>query len=114
MGFGAGIGSTYNFMPEQFLKMLNACRANDFHTAQDIQSRVNVVIDYFCQFENWTYRKAFMKYIGLDCGHSRLPFGPISDADYTDFETGLDKIGILKRNAAAHTADQPGPGGTSP
>ena len=101
MGFQAGIGSTYNFMPEKFVEILRLCRANDFHAARGIQARLNQVIDYFCQFENWSFRKAFMRYIGLDCGPCRPPFEPVSAEQYLEFEQGLDELGILEKNSAS-------------
>lgn len=97
MGFQAGIGSTYNFMPEKFVKMLEHCRENNFASANDIQRDVNRVIDYFCQFENWSYRKAFMRYVGFDCGAHRSPYEPITEQQYQEFARGLDEIGVLEK-----------------
>lgn len=101
MGFDGGIGSTYNFMPDRFVEMLRHCRANDFHSARQVQYEVNRVIAYFCQYDNWSYRKAFMRYIGQDCGPHRGPFAPLSGAEYSEFARGLDKLGLLEPNAAA-------------
>lgn len=101
MGCQAGIGSTYNFMPEKFVQMLELCRQNDFHAARDVQQKVNKVIDYFCSFENWSYRKAFMRYIGLDCGPCRPPYQPLDENEYLSFAEGLEGLGVLARDQAA-------------
>lgn len=106
MGCQAGIGSTYNFMPGKFAQMQASCRDNDFHQAMKIQQEVNRVIDYFVRFENWTYRKAFMRYIGLDCGSCRQPFGPISQDQYESFAKGLDALQVLERDSASSFAVQ--------
>ena len=104
MGCQAGIGSTYNFMPDKFARMQKLCRANDFHAAMEIQKDINKVIDYFCSFENWSFRKAFMRYIGLDCGHCRPPYARLTESEYEDFAKGLDEVGVLERDSATQSA----------
>ena len=47
--------------------------------------------------ENWSYRKAMMKYIGLDCGPYRHPYAPLTDEEYAAFAKRIDALGILKK-----------------
>ena len=47
--------------------------------------------------ENWSYRKAMMKYIGLDCGPYRYPYAPLTDDEYAAFAKRIDALGILKK-----------------
>ena len=44
MGADGGIGSTYNLMPDRFLKLFRAFRAGDFETARQTQFSINKVI----------------------------------------------------------------------
>ncbi len=52
------------------------------------------------QYENWTYRKAIMRYLGLDCGSYRAPYAPITEEEYNSFADELDTLDVLKRDDA--------------
>ena len=99
MGFQAGIGSTYNFAPGFYTRMLELCRNDRFHEAAKLQADINQVTYLLTLYENWSYRKAFMRYIGLDCGSCRPPFEPITDHQYAELEKKLDAIGILTKGS---------------
>ena len=47
--------------------------------------------------ENWSYRKAMMKYVGIDCGPYRRPFEPLSDEEYAAFARRIGALGIVAR-----------------
>lgn len=38
-----------------------------------------------------------MRYIGYDCGCFRLPYGPLTEAEYAAYAAKLDQLGILQR-----------------
>ena len=47
--------------------------------------------------DNWNYRKAMLKFIGLDIGESPAPVGePVPAAKMEDFLSRLAALGILK------------------
>ena len=50
--------------------------------------------------DNWSYRKAMMRFIGLDCGWFRKPFEPLTAAQYAAYAKRFAKLGIVKQNAA--------------
>ena len=50
--------------------------------------------------DNWSYRKAMMKFIGLDCGWFRRPFEPLTPRQYAAYATRFARLGIVKRGAA--------------
>lgn len=100
MGFQAGIGSTYNFAPHFYTRILDLCNNNKFQEAAIEQQAINKVTYLLAQYENWSYRKAFMRYIGLDCGSCRPPFEPLTDQQYRGLEKQLDAIGVLEKNTA--------------
>ena len=72
----------------------------DFKTAAKWQDEANKVIELMIESDNWSYRKAMMKFIGLDCGPYRKPFEPLIAAQYTAYAKRFAKLGIVKQGAA--------------
>ena len=99
-GFDGGIGSTYNFAPQYYAGIYNHYQAGNIAEAARLQAEINQVTQLMIQYENWTYRKAIMRYIGLDCGSFRPPYGPINEREYEEFAEQLDQLNILKRDEA--------------
>lgn len=100
-GFHGGIGSTYNFAPKYYADIYRLYRKGNIEKAARLQADVNKVIQLMIQYENWSYRKAIMRYLGLDCGPYRAPYAPLSEAEYESFALELDKLGVLSRNEAS-------------
>lgn len=96
-GFDGGIGSTYNFAPKFYADIYQLYHDGRIKEAAHVQAEINRVTFLMAQYENWSYRKAIMKYIGFDCGNCRAPYGPLSDQEYEAFTKELDPLGILKR-----------------
>ncbi len=96
-GFQGGIGSTYNFAPGWYAGIWQHYRAGNIGEAARLQSDINQVTDLMIQYENWSYRKAIMRYIGFDCGSCRAPFAPLSDSEYAAFASRLDELGVLQK-----------------
>ena len=46
--------------------------------------------------DNWSYRKAMMKFIGIDCGPFRKPFEPLTPAQYRAYAKRFAALGIVK------------------
>ncbi|MGI9517912.1 MAG: dihydrodipicolinate synthase family protein, partial [Pirellulaceae bacterium] len=104
MGFQGGIGSTYNFAPQYYAGIYENFQDGNIAEAARLQAEVNCVTEYMVQQENWSYRKAIMRYIGLDCGHCRAPYAPLTESEYASWAAGIDELGILQRGAAAPTS----------
>lgn len=68
-----------NVMPEQTAAMANAALAGDFDTAAELQCGMLPLIDGLFSEVNPIPVKAAMEMIGFDCGHCRLPLGPLSE-----------------------------------
>lgn len=96
-GFQGGIGSTYNFAPKFYADIFKHYHDGKIHEAAKIQSEINKVTELMASFENWSYRKAIMKYIGFDCGHCRSPYAPLSDKEYEQYAKQLDELAVLRR-----------------
>ena len=94
--FSGGIGTTYNMIPRHFAKICELAAKNDFKAAAKWQDEANQVVRLMIESDNWSYRKAMMKFIGIDCGSYREPFKPLSKADYAAFAKRLEKLVALK------------------
>ena len=99
--FAGGIGTTYNIIPKHFAKICELAAKNDFHAAAKWQDEANRVVRLMIESDNWSYRKAMMKYIGLDCGAYRKPFEPLTKAEYQAYAARLEKLGVIKKGGAA-------------
>ncbi len=98
--FSGGIGTTYNIIPRHFAEICALAERNDFRAAAKLQDEANRVVELMIESDNWSYRKAMMKFIGLDCGWCRPPFEPLTDEQYLDYARRFAALGIVKQNAA--------------
>lgn len=95
--FSGGIGTTYNIIPRHFAEICRLSFAGDAEGAARMQDEANCVVELMIESENFSYRKAMMKYIGLDCGPYRYPYAPLTDEEYAAFAKRIDALGILTK-----------------
>jgi N-acetylneuraminate lyase len=74
MGADGGIGSTYNFMAEKFVKIRQLFEAGDMEAAQLVQNEVNAVIKVLIQVSVFPGVKEAINMMGIECGECRKPF----------------------------------------
>lgn len=103
-GFHGGIGTTFNFAPQFYADIFRHYHDGNIQQAAQIQSEINTVTDLMVSHENWSYRKAIMKYIGFDCGPARAPYAPLTDQQFDEFAKQLDQLKVLRRNHGAALA----------
>lgn len=96
--FAGGIGTTYNIIPRHFAKICEFAGKNDFRAAAKWQAEANRVIELMIESDNWSYRKAMMKFIGFDCGCYRKPFEPLPQAQYQAYARRFEEMGIVRKN----------------
>lgn len=99
--FSGGIGTTYNIIPRHFSEICRLAELGDFAAAAKLQAEANRVVELMIASENWSTRKAFMRYIGLDCGACRFPYAPLREEEYAAFAERIADLGIVRRNEAA-------------
>ncbi len=75
MGADGGIGSTYNFMAEKFVQMLDLYKNNRLEEAQNIQKEANRIITILCKIGVMQAEKEVLNQLGFDFGICRHPFG---------------------------------------
>ena len=96
-GFQGGIGTTFNFAPQFYSQIYQAYQAGNISKAAGLQADINRVTELMVRYENWSYRKAIMRYIGFDCGPCRAPYAPLTESEYQTFAGALDQLGVLTR-----------------
>lgn len=89
MGADGGIGSTYNFMAEKFIKIRDAFKKNDIKTAQSIQKDVNKIITALCKMGVTQGEKAVLTLMGIDFKDARPPFRQLTKEDYKFAESNI-------------------------
>lgn len=81
MGADGGIGSTYNFMAEKFIKMKQLFEAGQIEKAREIQTEVNDIIKVLVKVGVFAGEKEILNLMGLDFGECRKPFRRLDEAD---------------------------------
>lgn len=74
MGADGGIGSTYNFMADKFIKIQQLWEAGDVKGAQAVQEQANVIIAALIKVGVMAGEKAVLTLLGYDFGDCRKPF----------------------------------------
>ena len=93
--FSGGIGTTYNIIPKHFAKICELAAKNDFRAAAKWQDEANQVVRLMIESDNWSYRKAMMKLVGIDVGPYREPFEKLTPAQEKAFLKRVAALGIL-------------------
>ena len=74
MGADGGIGTTYNIMPDWFCSLYDAFRAGDLSRAQQLQFRINRVIEVLRRQPSIiAATKEVFRYRGIDVGPAAYP-----------------------------------------
>ena len=79
MGADGGIGSTYNFMAEKFVDIMDAFDKGDIQRAQNIQAEANRIIKALCKVGVMEAEKEVLNQLGFDFGNARAPFSILTD-----------------------------------
>lgn len=79
MGADGGIGSTYNFMPEKYIKILELFGENKIDEAREIQHECNRIITALCRVGVMEGEKEVLCQMGFDFGTARAPFSVLTD-----------------------------------
>lgn len=75
MGADGGVGSTYNFMADKFVKIQRLFAENRIPEAQQVQKEANRIITLLCRIGVMQAEKEVLNQLGFDFGCCRKPFG---------------------------------------
>ena len=92
-GADAGIGSTYNIMLPQFVKIYDLFRAGKIDEAREVQMQVNRVICTMFEFEIIPSVKYGCELMGFDVGDATFPMRHLSDEQKARFAAKLHEAG---------------------
>ncbi len=81
MGADGGIGSTYNFMADKFVKIKAHFDRGEIKEAQAIQQTANKIITVLCKIGVMAAEKEVLNQMGFDFGECRKPFKSLTDEE---------------------------------
>lgn len=80
MGADGAIGSTYNFMADKFIRILELFRQGRIHEAAELQKEADIIIAALCKVGVMQGEKAILTKMGIPMGPTRAPFIDLTDA----------------------------------
>ena len=81
MGADGGIGSTYNFMADNFVKIQGLFKENKMEEARAVQQVANKIITILCKIGVMQAEKEVLNQLGFNFGVCRAPFGVPTDEE---------------------------------
>ena len=93
-GADAGIGSTYNVMLPEFIKIYNDVKAGRVDEALKTQMKVNRVIDVMIRYEVIPSVKYACEMLGFPVGNATFPMKHYSEAQKAAYEKELKEAGF--------------------
>jgi N-acetylneuraminate lyase len=75
------VGSTYNYMPHVYHKMLVAYHEGDLRKVTRLQGEADAIYKILLQFNGIAAGKEVMKFIGVDCGKVRKPLKGLTNQE---------------------------------
>ncbi len=96
MGAKGGIGSTYNYAAPIYHALMEHFENGNLDKALELQHKSIEIVRLLGKYGGIRVGKAFMKAVGIDCGHFRLPITRMSDGMYQDFLNDLKQIGFYE------------------
>jgi len=94
LGAQAAVGSTYNYLAPEYLKLMKAFQKGDLELARSCQYRSIEFVDILIRYGGGvTGGKPVMKFIGLDCGPLRAPARNLTEDELRQYERELKEAG---------------------
>ncbi|MBL7969052.1 MAG: dihydrodipicolinate synthase family protein [Prolixibacteraceae bacterium] len=85
LGTRSGVGSTFNYAAPLYYQLIDAFDQGDLATARKLQQQSIDMIRLLGKYGGIATGKAYMKYVGVDCGHFRSPVKNMSAKNYEKF-----------------------------
>ena len=92
LGTKGFIGSTYNYAAPLYNSLIKAYNDGSLDEARALQNKSIGMISLLGKYGGMATGKAFMKYIGLDCGKFRLPVSNMDYSMYDEFVRDIRKL----------------------
>lgn len=85
LGARGGVGSTFNYAAPLYLRLIEAFDNGELELARELQQKSIDMIRLLGKYGGIATGKAYMKYLGIDCGEFRSPVNNMSDEEYKSF-----------------------------
>lgn len=96
LGAKGGVGSTYNYAAPLYLKLISAFDEGNLPEARKLQQLSIDMIRLLGKYGGIATGKAFMRYIGLECGEFRLPVKNMTEDAYMQFRLDVKALNMEK------------------
>jgi N-acetylneuraminate lyase len=94
LGCRGAVGSTYNYSSPLYLAIIDAFNKGNLSEARKLQQLSVDIATLLCKYGGIGTGKAFMKYVGIDCGKFRSPVKNMDDEIYDDFVNDVRSLGM--------------------
>jgi N-acetylneuraminate lyase len=94
IGCKGAVGSTYNYAAPLYHALIKAFNEGNLEDARKLQQQSINMIMLLGKYGGISTGKAFMKYIGIDCGKFRSPVKNMTDKMYEDFVEDVEQLNI--------------------
>ena len=91
MGANGGIGSTYNLIAPQFVKMYELVESGRWEEARAVQQRINIFIQALLKYPVHSAIKLVLSWTGIDCGNCIPPRRELLAIEQTSLREALLK-----------------------
>jgi len=85
IGARAFVGSTYNYAAPLYHELIRSFKNGDLSSAKKYQQKSVNMISLNSKYGGIATGKAFMRYVGIDCGNYRSPVKNLTDEMYREF-----------------------------
>ncbi len=92
LGARGGVGSTYNYAAPLYYQMIEAFDKGDLPRARFLQQMSIDMIRLLGKYGGIATGKAYMKYIGFDCGEFRLPIKNMTAESFEAFKKDVKAL----------------------
>lgn len=92
LGAKGGVGSTYNYAAPLYNQLIGAYEKGDIQQARALQQQSIDMIRLLGKYGGIATGKAFMKYIGLDCGYFRPPVKNMEKESFSAFAADVKSL----------------------
>jgi N-acetylneuraminate lyase len=94
LGCRGAVGSTYNYAAPLYHALIDAFDRGDLVKARRLQQKSIDIIALLGKYGGIATGKAFMRYVGMECGEFRLPVRNIERKMYDQFAEEVRDLGI--------------------
>jgi len=94
LGTRSGVGSTFNYAAPMYYKLIEAFDNGDLVLARQLQQKAIDMIRLLGKYGGIATGKAYMRYVGFDCGEFRSPVKNMGSEDYRKFTEDVKTLGM--------------------